>query len=188
MVGSLFHSYSMAENQKYLNRESNTELLRIIAMLGIMILHADFFALGFPQRDDCIDFPFTSFLKFLIESVFIISVNVFVLISGYYGIRPKINSFLSFCFQILFFNTFFFLLFSLIIPEDAFCWSGISSIFMLDSRFWFVKAYIFLYLLAPVLNSFSSCSNKSYFQLLLISFFFISNNLRMVFQKCYLVQ
>ena len=74
------------KEQKSVIRDSNMELLRIIAMIGILVLHADYFALGFPKMGDCSSSPlFTIF----IESIFIISVNLFVLLSGWYGIKPR---------------------------------------------------------------------------------------------------
>ena len=42
-------------------RESNFELLRIIAMLLVMITHATFLALGVPTHDDSINIPYSSF-------------------------------------------------------------------------------------------------------------------------------
>jgi len=44
-------------------RESNFELLRIIAMFMVLVLHADFQALGEPTRADIISSPLTSSLK-----------------------------------------------------------------------------------------------------------------------------
>ena len=69
------------------NRESNFELLRIITMFMVLILHADFLATGTPTNDDISIFPGKSFVKFFIEALTIIAVNVFVLISGWFGIH-----------------------------------------------------------------------------------------------------
>ena len=159
------------KEQKSVIRDSNMELLRIIAMIGILVLHADFFALGFPKMGDCSSSPLFTIFRFFIESIFIISVNLFVLLSGWYGIKPRKRSFLNLCFQIFFFNILFFCIFSFITPHDALCWDGISSIFMIDSRFWFVKSYILLYFLSPVLNSFAPNTTKNRFFFILVGFF-----------------
>ena len=62
--------------QKYLKRDSNMELLRIIAMLGILVVHSDFFALGAPTKEDCINAPLVSAWRYVVENITIISVNL----------------------------------------------------------------------------------------------------------------
>ena len=161
----------MSTKQKYYNRDSNMELLRILAMLGILVLHTDFFALGVPTKEDCVNAPFLSAWRLFVESFTIISVNLFVLLSGWYGIRPKKKRFVEFLFQILFFNLFFFAVFSLFIPEKTLTRDGIESIFMLDKRFWFVKAYLLLYMISPILNSYTEKAPLQQFRLILLGFF-----------------
>lgn len=156
---------------KYLNRDSSIEFLRILSIIGILVVHTDFFALGAPVKEDCMASPILSVWRFTIESITIISVNIFVLISGWFGIRWKKMRFLEFLFQILFFNFLFFIVFSFFIPEKTFTRDGIGSIFMFDKYFWFVKAYILLYLFAPVLNSFLEKVSKNQHKLVLIGFF-----------------
>lgn len=157
--------------QKYLNRDSNMELLRILAMLGILIVHADFFSLGAPTKEECINAPLVSAWRFIIENITIISVNLFVLLSGWYGIHPKKKRLSEFLFQILFFNILFFCVFTIISPEKTLTRDGIGSIFMLDSRFWFVKAYLLLYLISPILNSYIEKAPQKQFKWILIGFF-----------------
>ena len=150
------------------------ETLRILAMLGILVVHSDFFALGAPSADECTTSPLTSFWRFSIESFTIVSVNLFVLISGWFGIHPKRVRLLEFLFQILFFNVFLFCVFSIIMPERTLTRAGIESILMLDDRFWFVKAYLMLYFLSPVLNKFVCLSTKEQTYILLGFFIFQS--------------
>lgn len=45
-------------------RLSNFELLRIIAMFLVLVVHADFFALGAPNREDVITEPLSSFGRY----------------------------------------------------------------------------------------------------------------------------
>jgi len=157
--------------QKYLNRDSNMELLRILAMLGILVVHADFFSLGAPTKEECINAPLVSAWRFIIENITIISVNIFVLLSGWYGIHPKKKRLFEFLFQILFFNLLFFGFFTTFLPEKTLTREGVESIFMLDSRFWFVKAYLLLYLLSPILNSYIEKAPQKQFKLILLAFF-----------------
>lgn len=82
-------------------RQSNLELLRIVSMLLVMLVHY------LPEREPAttemvIIRPLKAFLNFELKSVSFICVHCFILISGYFGIRWKWNSFLSLIFQILF--------------------------------------------------------------------------------------
>ena len=147
------------------------ELLRLLAMLGILVVHSDFFALGAPTQEECARNPYLSCWRIGIESISVISVNLFVLLSGWYGIRPKKMRLLEFLFQILFFNVLFFIVFSFIIPDRTFTRDGIGSLFMLDKRFWFVKAYLLLYILSPVLNDFCQNAKQRQYLFILTGFF-----------------
>lgn len=62
-------------------RDSNIELLRIVAMLMILVLHA-IGALGPVSAAERTLSPATSFLRVFWEQACIIGVNLFILISG----------------------------------------------------------------------------------------------------------
>ena len=71
-------------------RDSNMELLRIIAMLLVMVVHADFRALCIPVFEEVQTNPFSSSFRFLTESFSIITDFVYVLLSGFYVINYKL--------------------------------------------------------------------------------------------------
>ena len=50
-------------------RQSNMELLRIIAMFLVLLVHADFFSLGAPSASDCVNASVDSSLKVFFELV-----------------------------------------------------------------------------------------------------------------------
>ena len=55
----------MSKNLKMKNvRDSNMELLRIVAMLLVMIVHADFASLSVPTIEQCNASPLISFMRF----------------------------------------------------------------------------------------------------------------------------
>ncbi|MBO4588893.1 MAG: acyltransferase [Bacteroidales bacterium] len=151
-------------------RESNIELLRILAMFMVLVVHADFYALGTPTYDQLCNRPFNVFARIFFEGWAIGCVNIFVLISGWFGIRPKLKSFSSFLFQCIFFIVGIYLIFSAIGLVD-FNLSGVKDSLMLTKWYWFVKAYIFLYILSPVLNSFIEHTEKKQYKIILIAFF-----------------
>ncbi len=151
-------------------RDSNMELLRILAMLIIMIVHADFRALNVPSSSDALIEPFPTLGKLLVESFSIIGVNVFVLLSGWYGIRVRKERFIEFLFQIFFFICLCYLLIS--IYHQQFVSPSISYFLMLGEwNYWFIKCYLFLYLFSPVLNAFVEKATKNQFIILLVGFY-----------------
>ena len=70
-------------------RQSNFELLRIVAMIFILILHVDHLSFGFPSTQEIAASPFSAFLRTWLETIAVVAVNSFVLISGYFGIRYR---------------------------------------------------------------------------------------------------
>ena len=64
-------------------RQSNFELLRILAMFLVIVIHADFLSTGLPSPEEYYAdwLPVTT--KVLFESISIVCVNVFILISGW---------------------------------------------------------------------------------------------------------
>ena len=154
-------------------RDSNMELLRLVAMLLIMVVHANFRALPKPDAMMIAANPSSAFLQFLAEGFSIVGVNVFVLLSGWYGIRPRLVRFSELLFQVFFFGVLCLGVECLVsgqCPPQA-----ILSVFMLDAGdYWFVKVYIGLYLFAPVLNSFvEHASRRQFGQVLLAVFGFM---------------
>ena len=84
-------------------RESNIELLRNISMFMILVIHANFVSLPRIGIEELSSNTIPSVTRFFIESLGIVAVNVFVFISGWFGIRTRLKSVLSFIYQILFF-------------------------------------------------------------------------------------
>ena len=154
-------------------RDSNMELLRIVAMLLILVVHANFRALPKPDAVSIAANPSSAFLQFLVEGFSIVGVNVFVMLSGWYGIRPRLMRFAELVFQLLFFGLLCAGVEYAIIgqmPEDS-----LPIILIVDQRaYWFVKVYIALYIFAPVLNSFvEHATRRQYEQTLLALFAFM---------------
>ena len=138
---------------KVLQRKSNMELLRIVAMMLVLIVHSDFFTLGIPTQELCKISPGFAFGKYFFQSISIVCVNVFILISGWFGIKPNWKSFLNFLFQCLFFSIGIYIV-CIITGLANFSIRGIAECFFLTSSYWFIKAYIGLYIFAPMINAF----------------------------------
>lgn len=153
-------------------RESSFELLRIIAMFMVLVLHADFVALGAPTRADIMSSPISSTIKVFFEVASIVAVNVFILIAGWFGIRPSVRGFCKFIFQCLFFSIGAYALMILCGRVD-FSFRGLANCFALipNNTYWFIPSYLCLYLFSPVLNTFIKNADKSTFALVLLAFY-----------------
>lgn len=151
-------------------RESNVELLRIIATFMVLILHANFYSLGVPTMEDIVSAPTSTLLRVLLESQAICSVNVFVLISGWFSIKPTKKGLLNFMFQCLFFicGTYMVMLLFGLAPFEK---MRLASCFLLFRWGWFIKAYLLLYIMSPILNAFVESANERTFRLVLLLFF-----------------
>lgn len=151
-------------------RDSNMELLRIVAMFLVLIVHADFLTLGIPTTADASEEGLSVFSRLLVESFSLVCVNVFVLISGWYGIKPKLARGLEFLFQV-FFIMLVALFINILLLGHQFVLNDIKNILLLNDVMWFPKSYLLLYILAPVLNSFIENSSERKLRDVLICFY-----------------
>ena len=151
-------------------RESNMELLRIVAMFLVLVVHSDFFSLGIPTQDLCNTSPIFAWGQFFFQSISIVCVNVFILISGWFGIRPRWRSFLNFIFQCLFFSCGIYVV-CLIAGLSDFSLNGLSQCLFLTDLYWFIIAYIGLYIYAPVINTFVENVDSKTLRNFLLMFF-----------------
>lgn len=152
-------------------RQSNIELLRIVAMFLIVMLHTNYFTIGCVSSNDIFLSPITSFVRILCEQLCIVGVNVFILISGYFGIKPSISKIGNIMFQVLFWGvivTFFGVLIGAPIE-----WKQIAKVLWGGGWYWFISAYVGLYCFAPVLNSFIENTDKKGFSIIVTVFFFL---------------
>jgi len=122
--------------------------LRIVIMFFITMHH--FLAHGlnsvgyFNATINIVDLFFNSF--------FIIGVNCFILISGFYGIKPKLKNTVYLYLTCVFYLVSFTVL-NNIINKD-FIFKNLSNSFLpfSHSPYWFIRTYFYLFLLSPLLN------------------------------------
>lgn len=151
-------------------RQSNLELLRLSAMFLVLVVHAAFFSLGWPKADIIRISPLEETMIALAESFSIICVNVFILISGWFGIKPKIKSLSNFLFQVFFFL--FGIYFVMVLTGfSSFSIKGVLECFTITPLNWFIKVYLTLFFISPVLNAFVNHADKRTFKYVLITFF-----------------
>lgn len=137
-----------------IQRNSSLELLRLLAMLLILLLHADFTALGIPYRSELEEAPLLGFLKLSSEALCVVAVNVFILLSGFFGIKLRGERLVDLLFQSMFYGAIAYLLGNLLLAGEGFQLNGFigSSIPLVNSSGWFLPAYVGLMLLSPLLE------------------------------------
>ena len=154
--------------EKIKERSSNFELLRIIAMILVLIIHV-LICLPRPTSSLVIVAPLKALGFYFTDAVSIVCVNVFILISGWFGINLKMRKLGILLFQIFFFAVFIWGFLSFIAPNKYINLRSFSTVFMLNtSDYWFIKSYLGLYLLAPIINSFVERASRKYYRNILI--------------------
>lgn len=148
-------------------RNSSIELLRIIAMIGVVILHYNNGQIGGGFQyvsDGSINQAFL----FFSESLFIGSVNLFVMISGYFLCKTKtrrIIKVVELLVQVVVFSEVFYIL-RVLSGGEVF---SIRELFVhLVPMNYFVVLYAVLYFISPYLNMMIETLTKEKFQKLIL--------------------
>lgn len=130
-------------------RESGIELLRIFAAFGVVFSH--FLNLGGIFGSDQINYS-SYMVMTLIRSITIASVDIFVIITGFFLSTNQVRSLgkpLSLLFQVSIYSVIFTIAFYLIGKTDL---SIRGILFSLLPSNWFVTLYVVLYIIFPYLN------------------------------------
>lgn len=131
-------------------RQSNFELLRILCMLGVMMNHV--LQSCYPDLHAA-NFGIASLSRIFLMCISITAVNCFVMISGYFRIKPSWKGFFNLYTQCAFYML---ILTSLaaVFFDAPYLDIAKKTIFSLTgSGYWFLTSYFALYLFAPVLNA-----------------------------------
>lgn len=153
-------------------RDSNMELLRIVSMILVLVTHACYVSLGSPTSSDISISFCNSILRAISESLSEVGVNTFILISGWFGIRSRLSRFLGFIFQILFIDVLLYIIMRIFNLTESIDLNGWIDLFLFRyGTYWFVKAYIILFIFAPILNAFVDYCSRRQLEYFLISFY-----------------
>ena len=168
------------ENRKnqIIKRDSNIELLRIVAIIMVITLHylnpnmgGALASINKGQNN--------YYFIYTVESFCIVAVNLFVLITGYFMGSTKsikLNKVAKILFLAYFYGVILYLV-SVIIGANNF---GYGEIFRainikLSDGYWYIKTYIILCLLAPFINvTLDSIDKKNHRLLIMILILFFS--------------
>lgn len=131
-------------------RESNFELLRIVAMMMVVLLHCNYFVLGDVNATEICISPVGSFWRMFWDQLCTPCVNLFILISGWFGIHPKFKGGISLLFQVVFYTVISIIVCKLIGWEISF--DRIKAAITCQMGYWFILPYLLLYITAPAFN------------------------------------
>ena len=159
-------------NEKKEIRNSNIELLRMIAIILIIAHH--YVYCGFDMNNIN---EYYSINKYIIDILFLggkLGNNIFILISAYFMVETKfsIKKFLRIEAEVLFYSWIFLIIFTRISISDVTINAEIikQSIFpVIYGHYWFITSYIILMILSPFLNIFIKNVKKEDFNKLLFT-------------------
>ncbi len=153
-------------------RSSNFELLRILAMFFVLVVHADYAALKQPTSAEALAAPLATWTRVVIEFVALVSVNIFVLISGWFGIRAGARGFCKLLFQVAFFSTFTYFAFVAFGKAD-FSFGGLwfNAVEVWAVKQWFVMSYMVLFIISPLLNAYVEKASARQLGAFLLAFY-----------------
>ena len=127
------------------------ELLRIVAMFLVLAVHSNYAAIGALTHSELTTNVLNGSFRLFYEALAIVCVDVFVLISGWFGIRPSVRGMARFVLQCCY----FYLLLAVIpLVMGTMTIRELGSVIMESHTYWFVCSYIGLYLLSPFINAF----------------------------------
>ena len=151
-------------------RESGVELLRIVAMLMVLAIHANYWRIGVPSSADIEHGGGAVFVRILLQMLSSPCVDVFVIVSGYFSIRPKLKSVAGLWFLLAFWN------FIADVPYNLYATGHVNILMAVRHMVfpfvgWFIPAYLGLYLISPILNAYAlSCERRTFARYLLLAF------------------
>lgn len=136
-------------------RNSSIELYRIIATFAVLIVHFNGWFVGdWPFPDYDISNP-TLFRtgQMVLEALSIICVNMFVIISGYFGIKLKLSSIVKLYIYLVLIYIPLYLLRYVSTHEFVFA-DFLERCFVISFAGYFIQCYFMLMILSPVINAF----------------------------------
>ena len=159
------------------DRNSNVEILRIIAIILIIVSH--FATHGFLLQDSSVPFSYNKILLNLFQFGGGIGVNLFVIISSWYMLNSKFTfkKLMKICGATWFYSIIIYLLFAFVLTPETNLNNKtiIYTLFpILLKRNWFITDYILLMLFTPILNIIIKNIDQQTYKKLLIGILTIS--------------
>lgn len=139
-------------------------------MLAVLYGHGVGLVHGLPFSEEIKEQPGISFCRILFYTTFSCGVNIFILISGWFGIHATRQGLVKFIFQFIFLLWGLYIIF-ILTGKTQLSLEGIKISIGLTDGYWFIMGYLGLYILSPILNAFVENATKKQFKSLLLSFY-----------------
>lgn len=158
--------------EKKTGRQANMELLRMLSMMLVVVLHFLDKGGNLPALTES-TMPAYGYAAWILESLAIVSVNVYMLLSGYFLIESsfKPKRLLGLLLQVWFYSIGIGLVAAAFgyLPEGSFGIHYLLTLFLPISmnHYWFMSAYVFMYLFVPLLSAGIKQLSKKQHQLVL---------------------
>lgn len=157
---------------KYNERNSSYELLRILCMLFVIGGHLISKGMQISYNSNLLGGGKDYYLSRLLYSFCIVAVSTFILISGFFSIRFNWRKLAKIWFSVIFFS-WLIVAYKIFIEKD-FMGSLPYILPITSNQYWFISCYFVLCILAPLLNKMVEILSKSSLKnLLVISFIII---------------
>ncbi len=166
------------------SKNMNIEIMRIISMLMILILH--FLYHGNVLQSLNLEFSIRNFIIFSMETISIIAVNIYVLISGYFLSEQKFkfSKIVKVFIQTYLYSTTICIFIALTGVNKLSFQSILNSLMPLTTQaYWFINTYLMLLLIFPFLNILIRSIDKKRYKLLLLLLLILNSIIPLFTQK-----
>ncbi|NBB31615.1 acyltransferase family protein [Cellulophaga sp. BC115SP] len=144
-------------------RDSNLEILRIISIFLILMLHTA----ALSKSEDI--FSINAIVTRVISSFGNVGVTCFILISGYFGIKFKLDRFLYLVYLTSFYSLIVYLTNSFFYNHPLSYKLILENLFIVPLyKNWFITCYLIVFLISEYIDIFCSCLDRKTFRNLLI--------------------
>lgn len=153
-------------------RQSNIELLRLVCMFLIIWGHFIYYGILHGSEIYASQTGFGMMLPRIIRGLCWCAVDAFILVSGYFSIRPKAKSFFNLYLVCAFYACIFYVMHLYLIGSHFNRWVIYNTLMPFglwetSTKWWFVPNYLMLYILSPLLNRITDNLQMKQFKILL---------------------
>lgn len=154
-------------------RQSNIELLRLVCMFLVIWVHFSGHSIIVCSEEYASQMGWEAIIPRLIRGICLCAVNTFILISGYFSIRPKAKSFFNLYLLCAFYAGVLYITHLYLTGSHLNRWVIYNTLmpfglWKTSSDWWFIPNYLILYILSPLLNQLIDNISKRKFQFFLL--------------------
>lgn len=154
-------------------RQSNIELLRLVCMFLVIWVHFSGHSIIVCSEEYASQMGWEAIIPRLIRGLCWCAVNTFILISGYFSIRPKAKSFFNLYLVCAFYAGTLYITHLYLTGSHLNRWVMYNTLMPFglwksSSDWWFIPNYLILYILSPLLNQVIDNISKRKFQYFLL--------------------